>query len=214
MNSVNESVYNSCAWLLMFVSPKLLYSTYTEHLNLIFTEVQNANLILSTSSECTIPFDRNINLKTHIYDLQQRFTALQLSVYNKHFNAKELELFENVFTRLQFIFNFDHLHQMLTNMQNTTFWGQLFVLNTQLELERLHGYLTTHIGISILTKQNSFDEIIRTHETNITWLSNMIQQTMTKAVYDPAAITVILRHLESLVTSIMQNLETTNEPKN
>ena len=209
IHSVSDTVYNGCAWFLMFAGFQIDIHTHCQQLHLLFKEVKNANLLLSPSNQCKIPSDKHTNLNAHIHTLQQRLTTLQLSIYHPSFNAKELELFEHTFTHLQFVFNFDLLHQILKSIPNTTFWGQLFVLSTQLELERLHGYLTKSICISILAKRNSFDTIIAKYQANIDWLSHMIQQTMTNAIYDPAAVTVIMRHLDSLVKSITETLEHT-----
>jgi len=209
MHSISEIVYNGCAWLLMFNASKLEINTSSSVLNGLLQTVQSANLLLSTSLECILPSDKHTNLKAHIYELQQRLTVIYLSTCDNMLDARTIESFELTFNRVRSIFHFDHLHQILQNIPKTNFWGQLFILNTQLELEWLHVHLTKSVYLSILSQKNTLNEIIQKYETNIEWLSRMAQQTMMDGVYDPAAITVIMRHLENLTTLITQNLELT-----
>ncbi|MDP3935375.1 MAG: NAD-glutamate dehydrogenase, partial [Alphaproteobacteria bacterium] len=207
MHSISETIYTACTWLLTYATLHLDIPAESESLNSVFRSVEKTNLLLSGSNECMLPTTKNVHLKGHIYTLQKRLTALQLSTLGANFNSEHLALFEQTHNQLQSKINFDLLHQMLRIIPNTNFWSQLFILGTQLTLEHLHGHLTNRVTISILTKQNTLDTIIKTHEVNIEWLSHMIQQTMMNTAYDPAAITVILRHLESLINSIIKDLE-------
>lgn len=207
MHSISETVYTACTWLLTYSTLRSDIHAESVGLNNVFKAIEKSNLLLSGSNECILPTNKDVHLKGHIYDLQKRLTALQLSTLGTDFTPEHLALFEKTHSQLQSKINFDLLHQMLRTIPNTSFWSQLFVLGTQLALEHLHGHLTNRVSISILTKQNTLDTIIKKHEVNIEWLSHMIQQTMMNTAYDPAAITVILRHLESLINSIIKDLE-------
>jgi glutamate dehydrogenase len=207
MHSISETVYSAYTWLLTYATLRVDIQAESERLNSVFNATEKTNLLLSGSNQCILTTNKDVHLKGHIYSLQKRLTALQLSTLGTHFNPEHLALFEKTYLQLQCNINFDQLHQMLRTIPNTTFWGQLFVLGTQLALEHLHGHLTNRISISILAKQTTLDNIITTHKVNIEWLSHMIQQTMINTAYDPAAVTVILRHLESLINSIIKDLE-------
>ncbi len=208
MHSISETVYSASTWLLTYSTLRLDIHADSARLTEVFKSTEKTNLLLSGSNQCSLPTNKDVHLKGHIYTLQQRLTALQLSTLGTDFNSEHLALFEKVHIQIQSEINFDLLHLMLKNIPNTNFWSQLFVLGTQLELEHLHGHLTNRVSISILAKQNTLDNIILTHKVNIEWLSHMIQQTMINTAYDPAAVIVILRHLESLINSIIKDLET------
>lgn len=206
MHSLSETVYNGCAWLLMFSSSNIEFNAHINRLELIFSSVIAANLLLSSSTECAIPSDKSINLKANIYELQQRLTAVHLSIFEDTVDTEKLQLIELLFNRVQTAFNFDHLNQVLKKLANNNFWHQLFILSTQIELEYLHVYLTKGISVSILANKTTYEDIINTNAEAIEWLSNIIQESMVNAIYDPAAVTVIMRHLGSLTKTIIHNI--------
>ena len=208
MHSVSETVYNGCAWLLTLPFIQANIQELHNRLEALFNTVQGANLLLSSQISCALPSDKRVNLKPYLYNLQQRLTAVHLLSYDDTFDKEELILFEMIFNRVQTAFNLDYLKQIIKNIPNKHFWGQLFVLSTELELERLHRDLTHSICVSILAKHNTFEAILKTYKDNIAWLSSMIQRMMKNSVYDPSAVTVIMRHVENLTTSIQHSLET------
>lgn len=206
IHSISEAVYNACAWLLTYAatpSNELIKTFET-----VLQQVQKTNLLWSRPTECVIPSHKNTSLKQSVYDLHQRLTSLHLSTFNTTMTQEQLLQFESTHTELQFVFGFDQLNQMIRSITNTNFWGQLFILGTQLELEYLHGYLTNCICVSILTHRTGIDKILDPYRENITWLLHLIQQTMTSSSYEPAAISVIIRHLHSLTNAIINGLKT------
>jgi glutamate dehydrogenase len=207
MHAISDTVYNACTWMLTYSIIPSDASALSIDLAVILKAIETANLLLSGLHECIIPTNKDIELRKHISGLQKRLTALHLSTFNTQFSPEQLTLFESTYTYLQSKFSFEVLNQMLKTIPSTDFWGQLFVLGTQLELQHLHGHLTNSICNTILTKKNTLDNIIIKHEVNIEWLSHMIQQTMMHTAYDPAAVTVIMRHLESLINTIIKDLE-------
>lgn len=204
IHSISDAVYNGCAWLLTFSTSDLNMDTYTDKLVSIFNPIKTFNLLLLTSTECVIPSDKNVNLNTYIDEIQQRLTAVYISTAGETLAPEQLKLFQEVFNKTSITFNLDALKQILKNSPPTNFWGHLFVLSTQLELEYLHVCLTKTMAISILAGKTTYEDVINTSNANIEWLSHMIQQLMASTVYDPAAVTVIMRHLSSLTTSIIQ----------
>jgi glutamate dehydrogenase len=206
IHSISETVYNACAWLLTYVANPTndLIKTFESVLN----QVRTTNLIWSRSTECVIPSHKDTTLKQSIYDLHQRLTSLHLSTFSKTLTQEQLLQFESTHTQLQFVFGFDQLNQMIKSIVSTNFWGQLFTLGTQLELEYLQGHLTNSICVFILTHRTAIDTILEPYRENITWLLHLIQQTLTSSSYEPAAISVIIRHLHSLTNAIINGLET------
>lgn len=89
------------------------------------------------------------------------------------------------------------------------------MLSTQLELSKLQGHLTAKLSDSILAEKTTLEKVIKPHKTNIDWLTSMLKQALSEAVYEVTALAVIMRHLESLTASILKNLNTEiNESKN
>ncbi len=209
IQAISELVYNASAWLLMFTDAHKDIQTYCSNLEETHAALNESKTDADTPSVCSIPTDSlSKSLKAIIFDLEKKLSTLRINTYTKNLDTKGLELFNKLLPQIRVLLRIDSLEQLLSKVSNNTFWDQLFVLSSQLELSKLHGYLTERICNSILSKKNTLDKITKPYKADIDWLSLMVQQTLNSAKYEPGALTVLMRHLESLTLSILKNLDT------